>query len=370
MKTSRWILCFVALTTTACGLWNTAKRGFNVNQGTGALIDVKQRAIVVATIPTPNQNGPSIIVCAEPSPDALAAYAADLAAKVTEGDKLSAALGLKTQEQASSIGLRTQSIQLLRDGFYRGCEAYLNGALDAPEYAFLVRRYQKYTVALLAIEQLTGAVQPKGGVILNPTIASATEDPTKKPTEEPTKKDDGSTKDKTPKPTATPQPTTAPAATATSPSTLDAVGKVVATTPTPTPTNKPASKKEDSKKTSTPMPVPPTAKASNADIGVAQVVRDIAMDIIDTDDFAPACFAYLQKAIQRPELTNLCKDSLEKLIAANVAIKMHNAAIASTPLGTPLPDWRIMGLYYNNALDKRAAQPEPADSNSAPVPKP
>src|SRR5262245_65112002 len=111
----------------------------------------------------------------EPSLDALSAYAADLAAKVSEGDKLSAALGLNTREQSSYIGLRTQSIQLLRDGFYRGCEAYMNGALTAADYAFVVRRYQKYMIALLAIEQLTGTVQAVASSPLQPGAPTPTE---------------------------------------------------------------------------------------------------------------------------------------------------------------------------------------------------
>jgi hypothetical protein len=63
-------------------------------------------------------------------------------------------------ESAANIGLRTQSIQILRDGFYRLCEAYMNG-LSEEQYTIMLRRYQTNMVALLAIEQLTGAV--KGG---------------------------------------------------------------------------------------------------------------------------------------------------------------------------------------------------------------
>ncbi len=63
-------------------------------------------------------------------------------------------------EAAANIGLRTQTIQTLRDGFYRVCEAYMNG-LSEEQYSIMLRRFQTNMIALLAIEQLTGAV--KGG---------------------------------------------------------------------------------------------------------------------------------------------------------------------------------------------------------------
>jgi hypothetical protein len=69
--------------------------------------------------------------------------------------ELSAAL----QQSAAFVGLRTTSIQLLRDFGYRLCEAYLSGAISEGQYDLLMRRFQKNVVALLAIEQLTGAVK-------------------------------------------------------------------------------------------------------------------------------------------------------------------------------------------------------------------
>ncbi|MGH8603978.1 MAG: hypothetical protein ACREXR_14780, partial [Gammaproteobacteria bacterium] len=64
-------------------------------------------------------------------------------------------------ESGSNIGLRTQTIQLLRDSMYRLCEAYLSGVIGAEEYRRLLLRYQNSTIALLAVEQLTGAVPPR-----------------------------------------------------------------------------------------------------------------------------------------------------------------------------------------------------------------
>ncbi|MHA7872353.1 MAG: hypothetical protein ACX939_08390, partial [Hyphococcus sp.] len=107
-----------------------------------------------------------IAMCAEPSPDALSALAASggLAAEVFGQGKgqIQAALA----ESAGSIGLRTQSIQLMRDAMYRLCEGYMNGALGNAAFETLHRRFQNSMVAILAIEQLTGVVQAQA-VALN-----------------------------------------------------------------------------------------------------------------------------------------------------------------------------------------------------------
>jgi hypothetical protein len=66
---------------------------------------------------------------------------------------------MSLSESAASIGLRTQSIQLMRDAMYRICEGYLSGALTDGSFETLHRRLQSSMVAILAIEQLTGAVK-------------------------------------------------------------------------------------------------------------------------------------------------------------------------------------------------------------------
>lgn len=147
---------------TACA--NSIHRPLNINEGNGALIDIKQRAIFVSKQTDDNS---TTFVCAEPSPDAMSAFAAETSLSVQEKVNLAAAL----QEGATYTGLRTQSIQLLRDGMYRLCEARMSGALDNDEYNLLLRRYQKNMVALLAIEQLTGTV--KAPVTMISTSGSA-----------------------------------------------------------------------------------------------------------------------------------------------------------------------------------------------------
>ena len=107
--------------------------------------------------------------CAEPSPDALAAYVATLGVGATTPSTAEAAVSFANalQGSAASIGLRTQSITLMRDALYRMCEAANNGNLDDIHVANLLRRSQDLTAVILAVEQLTGAVAANQ-VILTP----------------------------------------------------------------------------------------------------------------------------------------------------------------------------------------------------------
>ena len=106
--------------------------------------------------------------CAEPSPDALASYAASLGFDLDLFNQGSGSLAQALKNDAASIGLRTQSITLMRDALYRMCEASNNGHLDKTEVAAFLRRSQDLTAVVLAIEQLTGAVAANQ-VILSPS---------------------------------------------------------------------------------------------------------------------------------------------------------------------------------------------------------
>lgn len=123
----------------------------NGNGTTGQIffIDAKQRVVL-------NRNGQT---CAEPSPDALSAIAASQSLNLTQGDNVELGSALSVAEAAGSIGLRTQSIQLMRDEMFRLCEARQNGAISQMWFELMHRRLQSTMVAILAIEQLTGAVR-------------------------------------------------------------------------------------------------------------------------------------------------------------------------------------------------------------------
>ena len=126
-------------------------------------VDAKQRFLLYAQ--DPNNPG-RLVYCAEPSPDAFSAFSASLDASAKKAEVLTAAFKATSSESAGTIGIRTQSIQLLRDAMYRSCEGYLAGALTPGQYSVLQSSYQKSMVTLVAIEQLTQAVRP-GQVILN-----------------------------------------------------------------------------------------------------------------------------------------------------------------------------------------------------------
>jgi hypothetical protein len=118
-------------------------------------LDAKQRLLI-------KQDGK---LCTEPSPDAFSVLAASGGGNVKYLDKLTAAFSGGYNETGASIGLRTQSIQLMRDAGYRICEAYASDGIEKSDYATLLRRYQSNLTAVLAVEQLTGAVSAPAVVI-------------------------------------------------------------------------------------------------------------------------------------------------------------------------------------------------------------
>jgi len=154
----RWfrpaILLFGALSLfEGCANMNTIDRTTSLDstnkKGKAIHLDIQQRLLVV------NAMGK---YCAEPSPDAMAAFAAaaGIDASAPTQDAVSAAGSMSSS--AASIGLRTQSITLMRDALYRMCEAYGNEMPSKSQVMTLLSRSQDLTAVILATEQLTGAV--------------------------------------------------------------------------------------------------------------------------------------------------------------------------------------------------------------------
>lgn len=123
---------------------------------------------------------PLYTVCAEPSPDIAKALSDAITASVNAtasglkalgGSGASASLtpSVTASQNAAiaEIGRRLATTQLLRDGVYRLCEAFANGAISREEYALVLSRYGDTMVTLLAIEGLTGMADTQ-------TAASAT----------------------------------------------------------------------------------------------------------------------------------------------------------------------------------------------------
>ena len=140
-------------------------RSFDATQGNSVAIDAKQR-LAIANIRKGYYGVPDqMVVCAEPSPDALSVLGASFSASGSEAQKFALDLAGASSESAEKIGLRTQTITVMRDEMYRLCEQYQSGALSAPGFERLQRRNQNYMMGLLAIEQLTGVVSQADTVI-------------------------------------------------------------------------------------------------------------------------------------------------------------------------------------------------------------
>ena len=166
MPNASLIVCLISITVflASCNSANQASifRKFSVDDGASISIDAHQRAII--TSKEIDENGVSRnIYCAEPSPDAFSSITSSLGLKVGKlhlSDKDSATLTKTLASTASAaLSTRTATIQLLRDGLYRACEAHAAGAFSKHEYKGVLRRYQNMILALLSIEFLTGINQ-------------------------------------------------------------------------------------------------------------------------------------------------------------------------------------------------------------------
>ena len=95
------------------------------------------------------------IICAEPSPDVVSqlALSGGLNALTQTGSSTEANLAIAAA--VSRLSNRTQTIQLLRDGLYRACEAYFNGVLGEDDYKSIIKGYDELLITLVAIEGLS-----------------------------------------------------------------------------------------------------------------------------------------------------------------------------------------------------------------------
>ena len=154
------------LTCSGCANYMTLGRRTDLPDGGKAIhLDAPQRLAYVS------KEGS---VCAEPSPDALQAYANSFGTTLSRPNEASVNLAAAFSENSASIGLRTQAITLMRDALYRICEAHHNRALGDEDVVQLLQRSQELTVGILAIEQLTGAVVARQVVLTTGANAAVT----------------------------------------------------------------------------------------------------------------------------------------------------------------------------------------------------
>jgi hypothetical protein len=103
-----------------------------------------------------HQGSPGPIICTEPSPDvarALSAAAAATAQGGNAGTTGSFGAGGASAEAVLALTGRSTALLGLRDGLYRACEAYANGAIGADAYALVLSRYGQLMTTLPTSER-------------------------------------------------------------------------------------------------------------------------------------------------------------------------------------------------------------------------
>ncbi len=172
-KIQQVITTFTLLILTSCAHFTHFNDVDTVGENEVLLMDAKQRVMYRTVVKRPatnykgellkNNNKPLETIlqgyCAEPSPDVMSALASALGVDLTIKEEAKLGLSNSLGESVSNIGVRTAAIQALKDFMYRNCEAYAVGGITAFGLETLQRRFQSTMVSILAIEQLTGAVQ-------------------------------------------------------------------------------------------------------------------------------------------------------------------------------------------------------------------
>lgn len=176
---ARLVLLSVAVLLSGCAELNSIYRVRNIDnadarraQARIVTVDAKQRHLLISPELTIANNSPEFVrwrMCAEAAPDVFSAYAASLAAK---GDKSGGQLSFGGSETAATIE-RTQTVNLLRESMYRTCERFLSGALSKEQFIVQAARDQRSMVAVLAVEQLTGAIRAKPTIISGPATSAS-----------------------------------------------------------------------------------------------------------------------------------------------------------------------------------------------------
>lgn len=153
----RAILAVIAAGCIAVGCTDTVLRDATIGN-TRALVTTADLRIITER---PNRLGGPTLICAEPSPDVAKALstASQLAASVRTPSSVSGngSIGAATAEQLAELAGRVPGLLALRDGLYRVCEAFANGALGSDGYAVVLSRYGDLLTTLLLADAAAGA---------------------------------------------------------------------------------------------------------------------------------------------------------------------------------------------------------------------
>ena len=143
----------ILLSLAVAGCSGEIHKHVSVDDGSGVSVDARQRLVLVTK--NGGEDGDQQVVCAEPSPDAITVAAATASFDATSPNGTQAEGSLARSETAAFIGMRTQTVQILRDSLFRACEAYMNGAISSTEYNIIIANSGRIATNLIAIDGLT-----------------------------------------------------------------------------------------------------------------------------------------------------------------------------------------------------------------------
>jgi hypothetical protein len=113
------------------------------------------------------------ISCSMPSPDFLDASSTTGSLGVGV-PRIGANIGFGNTQSAAFVGMRTQTVQLLRDSLFRLCEARINGALSKEQHNIALVSMPELFATMMAIDVVGGAaVAP--AVTLTPAVAGTSQ---------------------------------------------------------------------------------------------------------------------------------------------------------------------------------------------------
>jgi len=125
-------------------------------------------------------NSPDVVTCTEPTPDVAKALsaAAQLSGSGGSGTATgSLSAGGASAEAVVALAGRSTALLGLRDGLYRACEAYANGAIGADAYALVLSRYGQLMTTLFLGQDITGAAGTQSGASVSSPPVNLTINP-------------------------------------------------------------------------------------------------------------------------------------------------------------------------------------------------
>ena len=181
MKAKLFAIATSALALTACAELNSIHRVSTVPGSEPPprviTVDAKQRHLIFNPEAATVAGGQTKWrVCAEAAPDVFSAFASSLGGSLGVEEKSARAQFSSAIAESAATIERTQTINLIRESFYRSCERYLSGAVDRTQFIVQSSRDHRAMVSILAIEQLTRTVRPTATIISGPATSSAIRD--------------------------------------------------------------------------------------------------------------------------------------------------------------------------------------------------